>query len=111
MSTSKRLVSLLMALVLVVGIFAIPALAATADDTAEPYGVTTPCPRCGNPTRARDYYTYSTRQSKNECYLGYGHTHTWAQKWRETSCTSASCSYSNTAKVGSEVYWSCDKCD
>ena len=109
MSTSKRVVSLLMALVLVVGIFAIPAMAATANDTAEPYGVTTQCPWCGKPTAARDYYTYPIHKGNNECGLGYEHNHKYRQKMRETYCTSLSCNYSYTGKIGGEEFWECLK--
>lgn len=90
MSTSKRLVSLLMALALVVGVFAIPALAATPDDTAEPYGVTIPCDRCGAPA-------YRTSQTEkvviwvSSCSSKpKGHNHTIVNNYYLTSCSSCS---------------------
>lgn len=52
---AKRLVSLLMAMALVVGIFAVPAMAANAtDDGIEPYGLVISCPRCGKTCNVRE---------------------------------------------------------
>lgn len=93
MSTSKRLVSLLMALVLVVGIFAIPALAATADETAEPYGVTIPCERCGSPSY-RSTVTSDVTIRVESCNLNSrAHYHTIRNYYYLTSCSKCSWSY------------------
>ena len=61
---TKRMVSLLMALVLMVGIFAVPAMAAGApDDGIELYGLVIRCPKC-----ERDCYV-STRAVKTSQYI------------------------------------------
>lgn len=93
---TKRIVSLLMAIALMLGVFAIPALAAAPDDTAEPYGVTIPCERCGAPA----YRTAKTENvviwvEKGNCTAkpNVGHNHTLVNYYYLTSCSKCSWFY------------------
>lgn len=104
---SKRMVSLLLAVMLVVGIFSIPAMAATGNNADETYGISMPCPKCGSSTYAIDKDYYGVKPSKNECNLGYGHDHQYKQTFRDTYCSSGSCDYHVVSKVGQEKYWQC----
>lgn len=88
---TKRIVSLLMALMLVIGIFAVPAMAAQDDEGIELYGPKIRCPNCNasitmpsSQTWAENGTVYTT------CYKSkdlHAHFKSWlVTGWRCPSC-------------------------
>lgn len=108
MSTSKRLVSLLMALVLMVGILAVPAMAATPD-TADPQTEVIQCPECGRPAQTSFKYVKSGHYKMTLCSENWlsQHRHYEYYIYKQASCY---CGYSTGwAYIGTEYRHSDDR--
>lgn len=89
MIMTKRIVSLLMAIMLVIGVFAIQAAATSPDDGIEPYAEWTHCSSCGASVRVDSYQT--TENVRQTCKEPYGiHIH-----HKTYQCKSYSCSCGN----------------
>lgn len=89
---TKRLVSLLMALMLVVGIFAVPAMAAK-DDGIEPCVVVTRCDYCDGPIYEADSGTWAENgyvTLRKGCYKT-SDEHEHFRSWKVTGIKCRSC--------------------
>ena len=89
---AKRLVSLLMALVFMIGIIAVPAMAATPD-TADPQAQVIECPKCGGDAEACFKYEATGNKQPMKCSLNPTafHQHYEYAKYK---CASCYCGYS-----------------
>lgn len=77
MKKAKRILSLVLAVMLVMSVFVLPASAAAPEDEVEPCYVVDFCPRCGGScqrTRVEDPFEYA--QKYVESCEGYGLSHT-----------------------------------
>jgi hypothetical protein len=86
---AKRLVALLMALVLMLGILAVPALAANApDEGIDPQSQVIKCPRCGgSATTTLKYVPEEEIYGYRECpYNPDPHTHPGTSIYQTASC-------------------------
>lgn len=103
---TKRVVSLLMALMLVIGIFAVPAMAAQDDEGIEPYGPVTRCDNCGASISTSSTETWT---EWNYVYTGCpltSKTHIHEVSYRCTGYRCASCG----AKIYLSKMQTKDKC-
>lgn len=84
---TKRFVSLLMAVMLIIGIFAVPAMAAQGDDGIDPHA---PWTHCSNCQASVPVNTYSRSEDKYQtCREPYGmHLHRKVYQYKDYSCSS-----------------------
>ena len=99
---AKRLVSLLMALVFMIGIIAVPAMAATPD-TADPQVQVIKCPKCGGDALTSFKYEETKDKRPMKCSINplSFHQHYKVIKYK---CASCSCGYS-TPWAEVDVEW------
>lgn len=88
---TKRFVSLLMALMLIIGIFAVPAMATSPDDGVEPCGIVISCPHCYASITMPPTQTWA---ENGTVYVGCSKTselHAHFKSWRVTGWQCPSC--------------------
>ena len=98
---AKRLVSLLMALVFMIGIIAVPAMAATPD-TADPQAQTIECPKCGGAALTSFKYEETGYYEYQLCSVNWFALHRHYE-YKKYKCASCYCGYSTPwRKISSE---------
>ena len=90
---TKRIVSLLIAVMLVVGIFAVPAMAAQEDDGIELYGPMMRCDNCGASVPTSNYETWA---ENGTVYKGCGKTSDLHAHFQSFKCTGLRCNSCGT---------------
>jgi hypothetical protein len=88
----KRLVSLFMALMLIIGIFAVPAMAAQEDEGIEPYVLVSMCGSCNGTLYDTDSETWKEEGTvRIFCSKDLTHKHNHTKVWQFTGIRCRSC--------------------
>lgn len=100
---TKRIVSLLMAMMMAVGIFAIPAVAHEDTDEIQPRGLTMMCPDCRG-TAYEAFQTVWTGASEKRSCSTHGGQCTYKEYQRQ-KCFSCACGFSTAWVNTGSTFW------